>query len=155
MASRSGFIIAGAVIMLGTAAVGFRWLNRVPELDPVPFGEQTQVTATGSGGATIFTPTGQAVTPACQAVRDGRPVVLTPPRRYQQSAGLESSYGFTTTSGVTYTVGCGNPGQLGQFAVAEVSGFPEAAFLAIGSLGLLLAVAGFVTGPRTLVRARP
>jgi hypothetical protein len=61
---------------------------------------------------------------------------------------MESSYGFTTTSGTTYTVSCGEPGQGGRFAVAEVGGFPEAAFLAVGSLGLLLCTGGAVLARR-------
>jgi hypothetical protein len=151
MASRSGsptawgLIIIGAVITLGSGVIGVVWLNRMPDLHPVPFGEQAQITASGSGGATIFTSTGQAATPACQATTpDGRPLVLGEPQRYQQSARMESIYGFTTTSGTTYTVSCGDPGQAGQFAVAEVSAFPEVAFLAVGSLGLLLSAAGGV-----------
>ncbi len=112
-------VVVGAVMTLGFSVVGFLWLNRAPDLDPVPFGERSEITATGSGTATIFTSTGQGVPPACQATtRDGREVVLGEPGRYQQLEGMESSYGFTTTSGTTYTVGCGNPGQTGRFAVA-------------------------------------
>jgi hypothetical protein len=70
--------------------------------------------------------------------------VLGEPQRYQQAEGMESSYGFTATSGTTYTVSCEGPGQVGRFAVAEVGNFPEAVFLAVGSLGLLLCAAGGV-----------
>jgi hypothetical protein len=51
---------------------------------------------------------------------------------------MESSYGFTTSSGVTYTVDCGSPGQTGGFAVAEVSHFPAGAFAAVGLTGVIL-----------------
>jgi hypothetical protein len=62
-------IIAGAVITLGSGAAGFLWLNRVPDLRPVTFGEQAQITATGSGGASIYTPTGQQLPPPARQRR--------------------------------------------------------------------------------------
>jgi hypothetical protein len=57
---------------------------------------------------------------------------------------MESSYAFTGTSGTTYMVSCESPGQVGRFAVVEVSTFPGAAFVTVGSLGLLLCAAGGV-----------
>lgn len=136
-------MIIGAVMTLGSAVTGFVWLNLAPKLDPVPFGEQSQLTATRSGTATIFSPTGQSAAPPCTATTpDGAEVVLGEPERYLQLEGMESSYGFPTSSGSTYTVTCGDPGQVGRFAVEEVSRFPEAVFLTFGSLGLLACAAG-------------
>lgn len=54
------------------------------------------------------------------------------------------TYDFTTTSGTACTVSCSNADQAGQFAVAELSGVPEAIFLALGSAGIALAAAGGV-----------
>ena len=71
-------------------------------------------------------------------------MILGAPTRYLQSAAMESSQGFTTTVGTTYTVVCGDAGEPGQFAVAEVGDFPEAQFLAVGSAGLLLSATGGV-----------
>ena len=138
-------IIVGAVMTLGSGVTGFVWLNRVPDLHPVSFGERLELTATGSGTVTIFTSTGQSSAPTCRVTtHDGGEVVLGEPHRYQQSEGMESSYGFTGTSGTTYTVSCESPGQIGRFAVAEVSNFPKAVFVTVGSLGLLLCAAGGV-----------
>jgi hypothetical protein len=146
-------IVAGAVITLGSAVTGLLWLNRVPAIHPVPFSEEVQITASGSDEVSIFTPTGQATVPACEVTtQDARQVVLTEPQRYQQSAGLESSYGFTITSGTAYTVSCGEPGQGGQFAVAEVGEFPEAAFLAVGTLDCSCAREGlYLSGVDTAI----
>jgi hypothetical protein len=146
-------ILVGAVITLGSAAAGFVWLSRTPDLHTVPFGEQVQITATSSDEATIFTSTGQSAIPTCQAARqDGQQVMLGEPQRYLQSARMESSYAFTTSPGATYLVRCGDPGQVGRFAVAEVGGYPDSAFLRVGSLGLLLSAAGGVLAWR---RRRP
>jgi hypothetical protein len=131
-------LILGAVMTLGSAVLGFVWLNRVPDLQTVAFGEPTQFTATGTA-ATIFTPTGLSTAPPCDVTTpDGVALELGEPERYQQSAGMESSYGFTASSGMTYTVGCGSPGQTGRFAVAEVSHFPAGVFVAVGSVGVIL-----------------
>ena len=46
-------IIVGAVIALGSGVTGFVWLNRVPDLHPVSFGEQLEITAAGSATVTI------------------------------------------------------------------------------------------------------
>jgi hypothetical protein len=136
-------MVIGAVITLGSAVTGFVWLNLAPELDPVPFGEQAQLTATRSGTATIFSPTGQSAAPPCTATTpDGAQVVLGEPARYLQLEGMESTYGFTTSAGSTYTVTCGSRGQAGRFALEEVSRFPERVFLMVGSLGLLLFAGG-------------
>jgi hypothetical protein len=149
-------MIVGAVMTLGSAVMGFVWLNLAPELDPVPFGEQSQVTATRSGSATIFSPTGQSAAPPCTATTaDGAEVGLGEPERYLQLEGMESSYGFPTSAGSTYTVTCGGPGQVGRFAVEEVSGFPEAVFLTVGSLGLLLCAGGGALAWRHRRRALP
>jgi hypothetical protein len=138
-------IVIGALITLGSGAAGFVWLNRVPDFDAVPFGEQTQITATDSGPATIYTSTGLDTTPVCVATSsDGEEVVLDGPQRYQQAGEMESSYGFTAAPGLTYTVTCGDAHQSGRFGVAEVSEFPQAAFLAVGSAGLALSAAAVV-----------
>lgn len=145
--SRQGraLMIAGMGAALGSGVVGFVWLSRAPELRPVPFGEQVEITATGAGAVSVFTPTGRATAPQCRAAtQDGRNVTLGESRRYQQAEGMESSYGFTTESGLTYRVSCGDPGEAGRFAVAEVGRFPEAVLLAVGSLGLLACAAGGV-----------
>jgi hypothetical protein len=95
--------------------------------------------------ATIFTSTGQAVAPRCRVTtQDGSVALLGNPERYQQSGGMESTYSFATTARTTYTVICGDPGETGQFAVAEVSSFPERTFLAVGSLGIILCATGGV-----------
>ena len=51
-------IVAGAVTTVIAAVVGYLWLQRMPELRPVDFGQQVQVTATESTSATIFASTG-------------------------------------------------------------------------------------------------
>ena len=143
-------VIVGAVILLGSGALGFVWLNRTPDLHPVPFGERATITASHPDTATIFTTSGLTAAASCRVTQDSGAVALGEPGRYQQFEGMESTYVFTTTRGATYTVSCGQPGQSGRFAVAEVGRFPEAAFLAAGSIGLLLCVGGLV-----LVRAHP
>ena len=110
----------------------------------MPFAEPVQITAT-TDEATIFTSTGLSVTPTCGVTaQDRTDVMLDDPQRYLQSEGMESSHGFTTDVGTTYTVWCGEPGQPGQFAVAPVRDFPEAQFLTVGSVGLALSAAGGV-----------
>jgi hypothetical protein len=138
-------IVVGAVIVLGSGVLGFIWLNHMPELHPVPFGEHAAITATRSGAATIFTTAGQATVPSCLVTTEhGAALALGKPARFQQSEGLESTYGFTTTSGRTYTVSCSIPGEGGRFAVGEIDRFPEAVFLVVGSIGLLTCVGGGV-----------
>ena len=136
-------VSVGALMAVGSGAAGFLWLNRVPDLHPVPYGEQSEFTATGSGAVTIFTSTGQSTAPACRVTtRDGRNVAVGEAERYQQAEGMESTYGFTATPGTTYTVSYGSPGQLGSFAVAMGNTFPTGVFMATGSFGLLLCAAG-------------
>jgi hypothetical protein len=142
-------VIVGALMALGSGAVGFLWLNRVPDMHPVPYGEQSEFTATGSGAVTIFTSTGQSTAPTCRiTTRDGRNVAVGEAERYQQAEGLDSTYGFTATPGTTYTISCGSPGQLGRFAGAMVNTFPTGVFIATGSFGLLVCAVGGVLARR-------
>ena len=139
-----GLFLVGIVVALGTAVVGYVGLNNVPNLKPVSLGEQVAITATDSDTATIFTPAGMGTAPSCRvATLDGTRIALVEPDRYQQSEGLEATYGFPVTSGTTYTVVCGERDQPGQFAVAEVSTFPEGVFLIVGAVGIVLCIAGW------------
>ena len=129
--------------MLVSAAVGFVWLERMPELQPVDFGQQTSLRATESTSATIFASTGMSQPPSCEVTSgNGVPVTVGDARRYHQGAGLESASGFPVTSGTTYTVTCRGAAEDGRFAVAQDAAVPQVSFIAAGSLGLVMSVVG-------------
>jgi hypothetical protein len=151
-------IVAGAVTTLTSAAVGYLWLHRMPELRPVDFGQQVQITATASTSATIFASTGLSRPPSCEVTSgNGGPVTLGEAERYYQSGGLESAFGFPVTAGTTYTVTCGSAAETGRrFAVAEDAAVPEGVFIAAGSLGLVMCGVGGVlmAGQRRAMNTR-
>lgn len=129
--------------MIVSAAVGYVWLTRMPELQPVDFGQQTSVRATESTSATIFASTGMSQPPSCEVTSgNGDPVTVGDAQRYHQGAGLESAWGFPVTSGTTYTVTCRGAAEDGRFAVAQDAAVPEVSFITAGSLGLVMAVLG-------------
>lgn len=64
-------IIAGAATMVISAAVGYAWLKRMPELQPVDSGQQAQIRATESTSATIFASTGLSQAPSCAVTSGG------------------------------------------------------------------------------------
>lgn len=136
-------ILAGAVTMLASAAVGYVWLKRMPELRSVDFGQQAEISATASTSATIFASTGMSRPPSCEVISEnGDPVPLGEAKRYYQGDGLESASGFPMTSGTTYTVTCRSAAEDGRFAVAQDAAMPEGVFIAAGSLGLVMCVVG-------------
>jgi hypothetical protein len=136
-------VIIGALCVVATVVVGFRWGDRVPDLTRVDYGQEWRFTSTGSGEATIFTPVGQAEPPTCQVTADrGDAVELAQAERYQQSGGLESAFTFAVAPDRTYDVVCGSPGQAGRFGVAQVSPLPRVPLLAGGALGVLLVASG-------------
>lgn len=139
-------IVAGAVTTLTSAAGGFLWLHRMPELRPVDFGQQVQITATESRSATIFASTGLSRPPSCDVTSEnGGPVTVGEATRYYQGGGLESAFGFPVTAGTTYTVKCGSATETGRrFAVAQDAAVPEGVFIAAGSLGLVMCGVGGV-----------
>jgi hypothetical protein len=139
-------IVAGAVTTLASAAVGYLWLHRMPELRPVDFGQQVKITATESTSATIFASTGLSRPPSCEVTSaNGGRVTLGGARRYYQGGGLESAFGFPVTAGTTYTVTCGSATETGRrFAVAEDAAVPEVVFITAGSLGLVMCGVGGV-----------
>jgi hypothetical protein len=154
-----GLISVGAVITLGSGVIGFVWLNRLPDLHPVSFGEQTQVTATSSAEATIFhlhRPRSDPCLPGNDAGRQAR--------RAGCAAAVSAVGGHGVQPRLHHDIQyhlhgqLRGPGQAGQFGVAEVRGFPEVAFLAMGSLGLLSSATGGVVAwrrSRTTPAARP
>lgn len=136
-------IVAGVVTMSISAAVGYVWLTRMPELQPVDFGQQAQIRATESTSATIFASTGMSQPPSCDVTSGhGDPVTVTDARHYRQAGGLESASGFQVTAGTTNTVTCRGASEDGRFAVAQDAAVPEGIFIAAGSLGLGLCVVG-------------
>jgi hypothetical protein len=139
-------VVAGAVTTLTSAAVGFLWLHRMPELRPVDFGQQVQITATQSTSATIFASTGLSRPPSCEVTSgNGGPVTVGGAERYYQGGGLESAFGFPVTAGTQYTVTCGSATETGRrFAVAEDAPVSEGVFIAAGSLGLVMCGVGGV-----------
>jgi hypothetical protein len=142
-------ILAGAVTVLTSAAVGYVWLTRMPELQAVDFGQQAEISATASTSATIFASTGMSRPPSCEVISEnGDPVGVGEAERYYQGDGLESAYGFPITSGTTYTVTCRGAADDGRFAVAQDAAVPEAVFIAAGSLGLLMCVLGGILAAR-------
>jgi hypothetical protein len=129
--------------MFVSAAVGYAWLKRMPELQPVDFGQQAQIRATESTSATIFASTGMSQPPSCEVTSgNGDPVTVGDAQHYHQGAGLESAWGFPVTSGTTYTVMCRGAAEDGRFAVAQDAAVPEVIFIAAGSLGLVMSVVG-------------
>lgn len=147
-------IVAGAVTTVIAAVVGYLWLQRMPELRPVDFGQQVQVTATESTSATIFASTGLSRPPSCEVTSEnGVPVTVGEAARYHQGGGLESAFGFPVSSGTTYTVRCGSSTEAGRFAVAQDAAVPEGVFIAAGSLGLVMCGWGGVLAARQ--RRRP
>lgn len=138
-------IVAGAVTTLASAVVGYLWLHRMPELQPVDFGQQAQITATESTSATIFASTGLSRPPSCEVnSENGDPVHVGEAERYYQEGGLESALGFPVTSGTTYTVRCTGATEAGRFAVAQDAAVPEGVFIAAGSLGVVMCGVGGV-----------
>lgn len=129
--------------MFISAALGYVWLKRMPELQPVDFGQQTQIRATESTSATIFASTGMSQPPSCEVTSgNGDPVTVGDAQHYRQGAGLESASGFPMTSGTAYAVTCRGTAQHGHFAVAQDAAVPEVNFIAAGSLGLVMSVVG-------------
>ena len=142
-------IVGGAVLTLASAVVGFLWLQRMPELQPVDFGEQVQISATESTSATIYASTGLSQAPSCEVtLGDGARATVGEAERYLQEGGLESAFGFPVASGTTYTVTCTSPTEAGQFAVAQDDAVPEGAFMAAGLLGLVVCGVGVVLAAR-------
>lgn len=135
-------VAIGALCVVATVVVGFRWGDRVPELTAVAYGQDWRLMSTGSGEATIFTAVGQAEPPMCRVTADGDAVPLAQAERYQQSGGLESAFAFAVAPDTAYDVVCGRPGQPGRFGVAQVAPLPRAPLLVAGALGLLLVAAG-------------
>lgn len=128
-------IIAGAATMVISAAVGYAWLKRMPELQPVDFGQQAQIRATESTSATIFASTGLSQAPSCAVTSGGGdPVTVGNAQRYHQAEGLESAFSFPVTAGTRYTVTCSGASEDGRFAVAQDPAVPEGIFIAAGSL---------------------
>ncbi|MFC5177662.1 hypothetical protein [Nocardioides taihuensis] len=142
-------IVGGAVLTLASAVVGYLWLQRMPELQPVDFGEQVQITPTESTSATIYASTGLSQAPSCEVTSgDGDSVTVGEADRYLQERGLESAFGFPVASGTTYTVTCTSATEAGQFAVAQDDAVPEGAFMAAGLLGLVVCGVGVVLAAR-------
>jgi hypothetical protein len=136
-------IVGGIAITLASAVVGVVWLDRMPDVHPVAFGEQVQITATESTTATIYASTALSRPPSCEAIsQDGTAVPVGEAGRYLQEAGLESALGFAVVSGRTYTVTCTGATEAGRFAVAQDAAVPEDAFMAAGLLGLIVGAAG-------------
>jgi hypothetical protein len=76
-------ITAGVVTTLTSAIVGYLWLQRMPDLQPVDFGQPAQITATRSTSATIFASTGLSRPPSCEVTSGtGDAVVVGEPERY-------------------------------------------------------------------------
>ena len=143
-ARASSLLVAlGALCVVATVVVGFRWGDRIPDLAPVPYGQEWSLTSTASGEATIYTPVGQAEPPTCQVtVAGGHAVALTQAERYQQSGGLESAFTFAMEPDTAYDVVCGHLGQAGSFGVAQVTPLPRLPLIAAGILGFLLVGSG-------------
>jgi hypothetical protein len=142
-------IVGGAVLTLASAVVGYLWLQRMPELQPVDFGEQVQVTATESTSATIYASTGLSQAPSCEVTSGhGASVTVGEAERYLQEGGLESAFGFPVASGTTYAVTCTSATEAGEFAVAQDDAVPEGAFMAAGLLGLVVCGVGVVLAAR-------
>lgn len=142
-------VLAGAVTMVASAVVGYVWLKRMPELQPVDFGQQVEVRATASTSATIFASTGMSRPPSCTVISEnGDPVTVGEAKRYHQGGGLESASGFPMTSGTTYTVTCRGAAEDGRFAVAQDAAVPEGVFIVAGSLGLVMCAAGVFLAAR-------
>ena len=136
-------VLVGALTVLVSAGVGFTWLNRMPDLQPVDFGQQAQVRAQESTSATIYASTGMSRPPSCTVTTgDGDPVPVGDAQRYHQAGGLESAGGFPVTAGTTYAVTCRGAADDGRFAVAEDAVVPEGVFIAAGALGLAMCGAG-------------
>jgi hypothetical protein len=141
--------VGGAVLILASAVVGYLWLQRMPELQPVDFGEHVEITATESTAATIYASTGLSQAPSCEVTsEDGSSVTEGEADRYRQEGGLESAFGFPMTSGTTYTVTCTSATEAGHFAVAQDDAVPEGAFIAAGLLGLVVCGVGVVLAAR-------
>ena len=156
-ARASSLLVAlGALCVVATVVVGFRWGDRIPDLAPVPYGQEWRLTSTASGEATIFTPVGQAEPPTCRVtVPAGGAVALTEAKRYQQSGGLESAFTFAVEPDTAYDVVCGRLGQAGAFGVAEVAPMPRAPLMVAGTLGFLLIAAGVTIALHRPVRPAP
>lgn len=136
-------VLAGAVTVLVSAGIGFVWLNRMPDLQPVDFGQQAQIRATESTSATIYASTGMSRPPSCTVTTgNGNPVTVGDAQHYHQAGGLESAGGFLVTAGTTYTVTCRGAAGDGRFAVAQDAAVPEGILIAAGSLGLAMCGAG-------------
>lgn len=142
-------IVAGAVTTLASIVVGYVWIQRMPALQPVDFGQQVQITATKSTSATIFASTGLSRAPSCEVTSgNGDAVPVGDAERYHQGGGLESAFGFPATSGTTYTVTCRSAAEAGRFAVAQDAAAPEGVFIAAGTLGLVMCGVGGLLAAR-------
>ena len=140
-------IIAGAATMVISAAVGYAWLKRMPELQPVDSGQQAQIRATESTSATIFASTGLSQAPSCAVTSGGGdPVTVGNAQRYHQAEGLESAFSFPVTAGTRYMVTCSG---------AQDPAVPEGIFIAAGSLGLVMCVVGGLLAFRQRQRRSP
>lgn len=141
-------IVAGAVIALASAVVGALSRQRMPEMHPVDFGQQVQITATDATTATIFGSTGLSQAPSCKvATANSEPVPVGEAERYRQGGGLESVFSFPVTAGTTYTVTCA-AAEPGRFAVAQDAAVPTGVFIAAGSLGLVMFGVGLIWARR-------
>ena len=150
-------IVVGVAIALASAVLGYVWLQRMPELQPVDFGQRVPVVATETTSVTIFVSTGLSSPPSCEVTTgNGGAVTVGEAERYHQGGGLESAFGFPVTSGTTYVVTCSSAAEAGRFAVAQDVAVPVNVLIATGSLGLALCGAGLVvtTGRRRATNTR-
>jgi hypothetical protein len=134
--------VAGVIVIVASAVLGYLSLQRMPTLEPVDFGQEVQMTATGSTSATIFASTGLSEPPSCRVTAEkGESVTVGGAEHYRQGGGLESTFGFGVTAGTRYTVTC-SAAETGQFAVVQDASDLSGLFIAAGSLGLVLAGVG-------------
>ena len=137
--------VLGALVMVGSALVGFLLLQGPRDLSPVAYGERLTVTTERNSSVGVYTPTGLEAPPACRVTTStGVNVVLGPAERYSQADGLEATYSFVTAGGTPYLVSCGTGGQAGQFAAVETRSVSTPPFIAGGILGLVLLVGGLI-----------
>jgi hypothetical protein len=150
-------VVVGVAIALASAVVGYVWLQRMPELQPVDFGQRVPVVATETTSVTIFVSTGLSSPPSCKVTTgNGGAVTVGEAERYHQGGGLESAFGFPVASGTTYVVTCSSAAEAGRFAVAQDVAVPVNVLIATGSLGLALCGVGLVvtTGRRRATNTR-
>lgn len=150
-------IVVGVAIALVSAVLGYVWLQRMPELQPVDFGQHVPIVATETTSVTIFVSTGLSSPPSCEVTTEnGGAVTVGEAESYHQAGGLESAFAFPGTSGTTYVVTCSSAAEAGRFAVAQDVAVPVNVLIATGSLGLGLCGVGLVvtTGRRRATNPR-